>query len=238
MDFRSFGPSMSQVGRGSTDDRVVELAFAFDNPDYPFVGASAAEGCTVELEEMVPRSGGTYAEFFTVVDADPDRITDLAEDHESAEARLLDESETGSLFEFTVSANCPAVGLAELGALPRTVRAEDGEGEIVAELPGHYDVSRVTEAFLGEFAAELTAKRQKAELTPLFSHREFDQVVDERLTDRQREVLEFAFEEGYYDWPRESTGEELAAELDISPPTLSKHLYVAERKVLSVLFQA
>lgn len=228
---------MSSLSQGPDDGRVVELAFSFDDTAYPFVGASAVEECSVELEEIVPRGGGTYAEFFSFEDADADRIQALAEEHETAEARLLNEGDDRTLFEFTVSGNCPAVGLAELGALPRTVRAENGNGEIVAELPGHYDVSEVIDAFLAEFSAQLTAKREKAQLTPLFSHREFDQTVQKRLTDRQREVLELAFERGYYDWPRECTGAELADELGISSPTLSKHLYVAERKVLSVLFE-
>ncbi|WP_394327504.1 helix-turn-helix domain-containing protein [Haladaptatus sp. W1] len=32
------------------------------------------------------------------------------------------------------------------------------------------------------------------------------------------------------------TGEELAESLDIAPPTLHKHLRIAERKVLSAIF--
>lgn len=222
----------------SDTDRVVELEFAFNDLEYPFVGASAAGGCLVDLEEIVPRGGGTYAEFFSIEDADPGRIEVLAEEHDSAEARLLDRDDNRSLFEFTVSSNCPAVGLAELGALPRTVRAVDGDGEIVAELPGRHDTAEVIDEFLTEFGAELTAKREKDELTPLFSHREFDRTVRNKLTERQREVLELAFEMGYYEWPRECTGEELADRLGISSPTLSKHLYVAERKVLSMLFEA
>lgn len=51
---------------------MVELEFSFDDLAYPFVGASAAENCTVELEALVPRGEGAYAEFFSVRGADVD----------------------------------------------------------------------------------------------------------------------------------------------------------------------
>ncbi|MFB9806395.1 helix-turn-helix domain-containing protein [Haladaptatus pallidirubidus] len=45
-----------------------------------------------------------------------------------------------------------------------------------------------------------------------------------------------AYRSGYFDWPRESTGEQLAESLDIAAPTLHKHLRLAERKLLSTIF--
>lgn len=61
----------------------------------------------------------------------------------------------------------------------------------------------------------------------------FDESTDSPLTDRQREVVSEALSRGYYDWPREITNEELAAELDISRATLHEHLRKAERTLLS-----
>lgn len=55
------------------------------------------------------------------------------------------------------------------------------------------------------------------------------------LTDRQHEVLEAAFRAGYYDWPRESTAEELATSLGLTGATLHGHLRKAERTVLAWL---
>lgn len=62
---------------------------------------------------------------------------------------------------------------------------------------------------------------------------EFDDQTDSRVTDRQREVVLEALSRGYYDWPREITGEQLAAELGISRATLHEHLRKAERTLLS-----
>lgn len=54
-----------------------------------------------------------------------------------------------------------------------------------------------------------------------------------RLTERQYTVIEHALEAGYFEWPRELTSEELAAELDISRATLLEHLRKAESKLIS-----
>ena len=56
--------------------------------------------------------------------------------------------------------------------------------------------------------------------------------IDE-LTDRQREVIRTAYESGYYEVPRETTTEAVAAELDIDPSTVAEHLQRAERNLLS-----
>ncbi|ELY60130.1 Bacterio-opsin activator HTH domain protein [Natronococcus amylolyticus DSM 10524] len=52
------------------------------------------------------------------------------------------------------------------------------------------------------------------------------------LTAAQREVFEHARETGYYEWPRETTTRELAADLDIAKSTLLEHLRRAESKLL------
>jgi len=216
---------------------VVELEFGFDDPEYPFVGASAAADCRVELEELVPRGDGTYAEFYSVRDAAPSAVETMAEEHPSVSVTVIERYDDGGLMEFEVGGNCPAVGLAELGALPRAVVGDHGDGRIVAELPAGYDECEVVSTFRSAYDCELRAKREQESFTPLFSQRELDQALDRRLTDRQREVLEAAFEAGYYDWPRETSGAALAEELGISQPTLSEHLTAAERKLLSLVFE-
>lgn len=55
----------------------------------------------------------------------------------------------------------------------------------------------------------------------------------DELTDRQREVIQTAFDMGYYEVPREATTEDVAAQLDIDPSTVTEHLQRAERNILS-----
>lgn len=53
------------------------------------------------------------------------------------------------------------------------------------------------------------------------------------LTSRQRETFLLARSRGYYEYPRETTTRELAAELGISKTTLLEHLRKAESKLLT-----
>lgn len=216
---------------------IEELVFSLNDATYPFVGVSKRENCQVQLEKMVPRESGRYAEFFTIIGADADRILTLAQESKLVEATLICRRDDGGLFEFIVSGGCPARRLAELGALPQEVVSSNGSGRIIVEVPPGYDSANITGVFLDEFpAADLTAKRVKDKQTPLFNHRELKHAIDDRMTERQREVLRAAYTSGYYERPREKTGAEVAADLGISSATFSQHIRVAERNLLEILY--
>ncbi|MFC6785259.1 bacterio-opsin activator domain-containing protein [Halobaculum halobium] len=219
---------------GTKREDVLEVEFRFGESAYPFVRASAAADCTLELAELLPRSDGEYAEYFNVIDARPEEIEPLAAEHEGTEVSVIETYADGGLFEFVVSHGCPARRLAELGALPRTVRGTNGRGSIVAEIPSEADAPAIVATFLEETPeATLRSKRSKASMMPLLSRGTLHRTLAERLTDRQREVLRTAFEAGYYDWPRGCTGEEVAAELDIASATFSEHVHAAERTLIA-----
>jgi predicted DNA binding protein len=55
---------------------------------------------------------------------------------------------------------------------------------------------------------------------------------EDTLSERQREAFEFAHDQGYYEWPRNVTGQELAAEWGVSKATFLEHLRKAEAKLL------
>lgn len=55
----------------------------------------------------------------------------------------------------------------------------------------------------------------------------------EHLTDRQREILEVAFEEGYYEVPRAASTDDVAASVGLDPSTVTEHLQRAERNLLT-----
>lgn len=56
----------------------------------------------------------------------------------------------------------------------------------------------------------------------------------DRLTDRQREVIQTAYDMGYYEVPRTTTTEAVADELDLDDSTVAEHLQRAERNLLTV----
>jgi predicted DNA binding protein len=70
------------------------------------------------------------------------------------------------------------------------------------------------------------------ELRKLGDYQGREQPLDE-LTDRQREVIQTAFEMGYYEVPREISSEDIAAELGVDPSTVAEHLQRAERNLMA-----
>ena len=87
---------------------------------------------------------------------------------------------------------------------------------------------------LSDVISELQAAGQNITLEQLRDYRIQETPMD-ALTDRQREVLEVAYELGYYDVPRGTSTAEVAAELGVDDSTVAEHLQRAERNVLATL---
>ena len=229
---------MTDGSSAEPSPEVVVVEFSVTDRTYPFVALSADEDCRVALEQLLPRGPGRFAEFFSVDGADADRVLALAEEADEVDPRLVERYDDGGLFEFVVDGFCPARDLAQRGAIPTTVRSDGGEGTIVAEIPCSRPAARVVGEFLEAHPGiTLVAKRSADRLTPRFSRSQLQRAVGERLTERQREVLLTAFDEGYYDRGKGPTLERVGEVLGISASTVSQHLKAAERGLVAVLLE-
>lgn len=87
-----------------------------------------------------------------------------------------------------------------------------------------------------EYGADITVLKlttaSSAHSTPPSNDNQTIIEAGSHLTARQREVFLLARSRGYYEYPRETTARELAAELGISKTTLLEHLRKAEAKLL------
>lgn len=225
----------------SDTETGTELEFRLTDPEeYPFVRLSSVEECRLVLEDLVPQSSGDYLEFFRVTDGSTTRIVELAEREETVEARLVDEYDDGSLFEFRVSEPeaCVAVSMVDEGAFPRELWADRGEGRLVADVLPPHDARDVIDAFKTDHPSlELVAKRERTVTGPLFLHHQLRSLFDEVLTDRQREVLTTAYLGGYFEQPREVDSTDLADRLGITQSTFSQHVRTAQCKIISMLYE-
>ena len=146
-----------------------------------------------------------------------------------------DGDEEGGLVEWTVPAETALGTLVARGAKVLEGTVEDGVARFSAEVASDADVralvERVQAAYPDTRLESVTGHDRPVERA--------DSVPGETvedLTERQQEALEAAYRAGYYDWPRESTAEEVAETLDISAPTLHAHLRKAEGSLLEDLF--
>ncbi len=217
---------------------AVELELELRDRDCFFVHASAVADCRVELEHMVTRSDDRLLEYFTVEGTAPDRVLSLVEESTAIdEARLISRGVDGGLFEFIISGPCVTTTLADTGAITRSVAAESGVGDILADVPAHVDVRRVVEQFRERYPkSDLTACRNSDKPVPIRTESGERAAMTDQLTDKQLEVLRTAYLSGYFSWPRRTSAEECAEALGIAQPTFSQHIRVAQEKVLGGMF--
>ncbi|MDG5776581.1 bacterio-opsin activator domain-containing protein [Haloarculaceae archaeon H-GB2-1] len=218
-------------------ETVVELEFreagAFASV---FQSMDDGAGGTLEVERTVLLEGGDALQYFTVTGMDPSTVRGALERGSYvSDVRLVESDGEQTRFEVRTTGETMANVLATLGGRTRQVRFVDGELRVVVELPYGVDVRKVIDRIQAlypdmEFVSRKTRDRQKVgDLTSRYT---------EMLTERQRVVLEAAYAAGYFEWPRDSTGDELAHSLDIASSTFHKHLRVAERKLLDALLDA
>ena len=218
---------------------VVEVEFRIEDHRYPLVAIPARADCRTQVVQIVPQGNNAYTIFHRFSGASPEVVMDLIDEYDGIRAELL--SSAGEEGTVKVHVANPeehfVVALTDAGAIPRHLWSEGGTAHITAEIPGAYEVATVIERFREAHPpAKVEAKRQRDHEVPLFTRREFEEAIDDLLTPRQREVLATAYAAGYFSSPRERTGEELAAELGVSPATFSQHLRRAEFKIFSLLF--
>jgi PAS domain S-box-containing protein len=213
-------------------DTAVELEFRVADPDRGFGALSAELDCQFSLEGLIGLSGDDLLEYVAVEGASADALTDRFDDAETVvEYRLVTEDDDKCLFEVH-SAESGVNRLVETGTVVTSATAEDGVVLCVAEAPSDVNVRSVVEKFRTTYPeAELVSKQEVDR--PVHTTQEFRQTLAENLTEKQRTALQAAYFAGYYEYPRESTGAEVAESLGVSSPTLHQHLQAAQRKLVA-----
>jgi len=182
------------------------------------------------LDGLVPATEGDLVAYLST-DADSTDVDSVASHGGVSDVRPV-ATDGGTTLEVRASGGMLAHPFVETGANVRNAVASDGCCRLTVELSPDANVRAVVERVGEEFpGTELVAKREiePTEQTALPD--------DADMTDRQQEALEAAFRAGYYDWPRESTAEEVADSLDIASPTLHGHLRKAENQMLRSFFE-
>jgi len=126
--------------------------------------------------------------------------------------------------EWNENAEPLVYALDDVGATILDAVGDDGEWHVRILFPDDESLS--------EFHDLCAAYDLSLELLRLYEASTTSDPALQHLTDEQREVLELAYEEGYFAVPRETSMEELASELDISANAVSKRLRRAHDTVL------
>jgi len=216
-------------------ESIVELEFVSTDAGAALVAATERLGGRLELLGFVPGSSNAPIAYLHVEGASTGRAREALADVADGTVRTIRVGEDGGQLEWTIGGGSLLGAFAEQGANVLEATAEAERGRFLVEVASDRDVralvDRVQQAFPD---TSLEAKRRHDR-----GIEQVDGISEEalaELTDRQREALEAAFRAGYFDWPRDSTAEEVAATLDITAPTLHAHLRKAERRLFEDFF--
>ncbi len=220
--------------RALESDDTVELEFQGAEAGVPFARLASELGCHVRHERTVRRPDGSVSVYYTLVGDLPDDVDTAASEVLPGTVETVTREDDEAVIERQGSSWFGAV-VSEYGGVLRRGRATPSETTLVVELPQEADTRTIVERIQAAFPAlELTAQRQHRETAA--TPREVTAQLERRLTARQHEALETAHAMGYFDWPRESSGEDVAEALGITQPTVNKHIRIGEQKTFELLF--
>lgn len=170
------------------------------------------------INAVVPGPEGNIVYFKT--DADEEELRD------AADSICVELSETMNGYGATVSEMSVVDSAMELGG--RVSRFDSGEETVIVDV----DLPQGTDA--RDLVNVVSERHPTVELIARKSAKEpdiTDHPLDE-LTERQKTVLQLAYESGFFETPREKTGQDLAESLGITATTFHQHLRSAEKKIV------
>jgi hypothetical protein len=236
---RTVGASINDVltKRTLSTDTVIDVTVELVDAGATLQTVATDLGCTLEHEALLAGDGSddTLAVFSTDR-ADAGAVVATAEavgGVRSAETLVADDD--GCVVELRLAGVALVDALTEVGGRV-TAMTVDGTGtEVECRVGSEYAARRFVDTLEAAYGqVELAAYR---EATPDGTARGFREDVRDRLTGRQLTALQKAYASGFFEWPREASGERLADSMDIVPSTYHQHLQAAERKLVGAFFE-
>ena len=216
-----------------TSDQVRLLEFRTDQSAVPPSLRLDGSDTRIEVDSVVSLPDEGTIQYMGTSDLPAsDFVAAVEEVPHYQEARLL--STTGEYCR--VEAHAPSATVSEvfpsLGGRARSVIITQDEVRFLGELPGDVD-PRLAADGIRRFHPEVELVSEELVYSP---HLLYDIVAD-ALTDRQLAALDAAYFGGYFDTPRTSTGDELAARFGVTRQTFNHHLRKAQQTVFTHLFE-
>ena len=214
---------------------VTRLEYAIDDPAFVLSRLARDAGCTLTYRGGLQRTTDGRYVFVTVEDGTVNDVVDAATDSTAvSDVRRISTDRDGGVIRLDLARPFLAPELADHGVIFREATADPEAASLVVDVPDGIDVENVSQLVRQTFAdAELRSKRTLSGA----DGRDLHSTLVERLTDRQLEVVRTAYYSGFFESPREHTGEEIAETLGFSPPAFYQHVRTVQRKLFTALFE-
>jgi PAS domain S-box-containing protein len=218
-------------------DEVTEVTVEIGDADDALAWLSRATGGKIEFDGLVPRRDGEARLFCTARGVTAEDVREAARERPAVTATTVRRDDDRCRFDVTVADPTVASHVVDGGGVVCSLTATaEGTVSAVVDLPAATTVREFVEHLRTAYPETDLVKRRTRD-RPITTPLDLRESIDDRLTDRQHEVLETAYRGGFFESPRVRTGEELAATLGIAPSTFSYHLREAERRLSALVFE-
>lgn len=191
---------------------------------------------TIALDRQVPAEDGIHFLYGTAP-ADAMHILHTIYEQQSHWVGLQTVGESGDEVRFQLKTSNPPLTstVADHGGYFENARIEDGEFAASVFLPPGTDIRPLVERIRETYPHfEIISQQQVTRENRASRH--LLENVSEKLTEKQQTTLEVAYHGGFFESPRDMSGEELAESLDIGPSTFHYHVRKGEQKLLDAVF--
>jgi len=202
----------------------IRATVAFDDPgDCPIARASTATDTPIDqVSTSISKPDGPSAVTEFLTDAPPEAV-DVTPTFSYGSATLYRFAHAGE-------EQCPCELLGRHGCPVHRYVAEDGRLTLVFHAGDFATLQTVVGDLRDTYPPVDVQRLLQPPLEGTPEERVF--VNRGRLTDRQLEVLQSAYEMGYFERPKRANATEVAEQLDIAQSTFTEHLMAAQRKLL------
>jgi len=214
---------------------MTRVEFVIDDPAFILSRLARDAACTLSYQGGVQQSTEGSDVFVTVDDG---AVTDVV----NAASQLVGIDEVlqisadgeGGVLRLRLTQPFLALELADHGAVFREATADPTSTTLVIDIPDSIDVRTITQLVRETFST--VELRSKQTLDQSVERDLYSKFLG-KLTERQLEVIQTAYYSGFFESPRESTGEDVAETLGISPPAFYTHSRTVQRKLFETLFE-
>jgi len=230
---RTIGIGMNAIDSQSslTTDSGFEVEFTVGASALPLASVAERADCSLRQAGVVPGDDGPTV-LCTAVDATAAELRDAADAVSGIQSWTCIAERSGSpLFAFVLRDLPLLDAVGRHGLRLADLQADAAGVTVVARGEQEATARSLVEELDAEYGAvDVRGFRERPARETTLT--EFVVDVEERLTDRQHRALTTAIAAGYFEWPRETDGDELAESFGVARSTFHQHLRAALRKLL------
>jgi hypothetical protein len=219
----------------ATADSVVDVKMALSGQGSLVELSNAADSRLIH-EGVNRRDDGTLLLFLRTEGSFSRPTMDhVLEETTAVSGTVIHDDSEGSLLEVLLPADSALARVNDLGVRLTDLEVDADRALLGMEAPGE-PLARSAGEILDQQYTSVELRSLSRRARPGQTQQAFTRTVRESLTDRQLTALETAYRAGFFEWPHEASGDELADAMDVSRSTFHQHLHAAQRKILGAVF--